>query len=151
MDKVLRNYVFGFKKRYPLTVAWRLKEHCKIIEKFLNPGEKVLYAFCGQENDHHLDIITSCVVALTDKRILIGRKRMLWGYFYHSITPDMYNDLEVKTGLIWGRVHLDTMKEYVTISNLDPKSLPELETKITETIMKQKQSLNITTTPKKKK
>jgi len=149
MNKELRNYVYGFKKRYPMTIAWRLKQHCMVVEQFLNPGEKVLYAFCGQENDNPLDIITTCVVAFTEKRILIGRKRMLWGYFYHTITPDMYNDLEVKMGLLWGRIHLDTVKEFVTISNLQSQCLPELETKITETILLQKKNLEVGTSKKK--
>ncbi len=28
-----------FKKKYPLTVAWRLDKHAEIIDKHLNPNE----------------------------------------------------------------------------------------------------------------
>ena len=38
-----------FKKKYRLTVAWRLKANCKIVEKHLNPGEIVKYVFVGQK------------------------------------------------------------------------------------------------------
>ena len=34
-----------FKKRYPLTIGWRLRQNSAIVEKHLNPGEKVLYVF----------------------------------------------------------------------------------------------------------
>ena len=39
-----------FKNRYPLTIAWRLRSHAKVLEKHLNPGEEVIYAFVGQKN-----------------------------------------------------------------------------------------------------
>ena len=52
---VLYNEVKKFKKRYPLTVAWRLKSNCKIVEKYLNYGEEVEYIFTGQKNDLFYD------------------------------------------------------------------------------------------------
>ncbi|UKI57765.1 MAG: hypothetical protein L6V81_10865 [Clostridium sp.] len=54
------------------------------------------YAFCGQNNVSSFNVINSCVVALTNQRILIGQKRILWGYYFTTITPDLYNDLKVK-------------------------------------------------------
>lgn len=130
--------VKAFKKRYPFTVAWRLKEHSKIIDKHLNPGEVVKYAFAAQKNDNPLDIVTTYVVALTNKRILIGTKRLVFGYFFTAITPDMFNDLEVKMGIIWGRIYIDTIKEFVPLSNIQREALPEIETCITEYMMKEK-------------
>ena len=53
------------------------------------------------------------------------------GYKFTSITPDLYNDLEVEARLIWGLLTIDTVKERVFLSNLPKSSLPELETKIT--------------------
>ena len=38
-----------FKRKYPLTVAWRIRSHSKVIDKHLNPGEEVLYVFMGQK------------------------------------------------------------------------------------------------------
>lgn len=127
-----------FKEKYPTTISFRLKEHCRIIDTHLNPGEEVLYAFAAQKNDNPLMIVNTNVVALTNKRIMIGTKRLLWGYFFVSITPDMFNDLTVNKGLIWGTVALDTIKEEVILSNISPKALPEIESIITEYMMEEK-------------
>ena len=127
-----------FKSKYPSTIGWRLKKHAKVIEKHLNPGETIKYAFVGQKNDLFYDIFGTCIVALTNKRILIGQKRVVFGYFLSSITPDLFNDMEVYQGLLWGKVTIDTVKEVVIISNLDKKCLPEIETNITEFMMEEK-------------
>ena len=128
-----------YKKKYPLTVAWRLKSHSKIIDLHLNPGEEVKYVFACQKNDNPIDIITTYVIALTNKRILLGQKRLLFGYFFTAITPDMFNDLQVKMGIIWGKVIVDTVKETVVLSNIERDALDEIETNITEYMMKEKQ------------
>ena len=128
-----------FKKKYPMTISWRLKKHAKRIEKHLNPEEEILYAFAAQKNDNPLDIITTYAVVITNKRILLASKRVLFGYFLVSITPDLFNDLSVKMGLIWGKIIIDTVKEVVTLSNIQRDALDEIETNITEYMMKEKQ------------
>jgi hypothetical protein len=128
----------SFKKRYPKTIALRIKQHAKIVEKHLNPGEEIIYVFAGQKNDKFYDVWTTCVVALTNKRIIIAQKRVLFGYFFTSITPDLYNDLKVMTGIMWGKIYIDTVKELVAFSNIDKRSLSEIETSITEYMMKEK-------------
>lgn len=128
-----------FKKKYPMTVAWRLKSHSKIIDLHLNPGEEVKYVFACQKNNNPIDIITTYVVALTNKRILLGQKRLLFGYFFTAITPDMFNDLQVKMGVIWGKIEVDTVKETVYLSNIQRSALDEIETNITEYMMEEKQ------------
>ena len=130
--------VKDFKKKYPGTVAFRLKKHSEVVEKHLNPNERVLFAFCGQKNVPSLMFVNSCVVALTNKRIIIGQKRLLWGYNLLSITPDMFNDFEVYKGLIFGKVEIDTIKEVVDLSDIDPKALVEIETQLSEYLLKVK-------------
>lgn len=127
-----------FKKRYPWTISWRLKKHCEVIETHLNPGEIVRYAFAAQKNDNPFDIITTYVVVLTNKRILLGTKRLFFGYFFTAITPDMFNDIEVKMGLIWGKIIIDTVKETVYLSNIQRDALDDIETAITEYMMREK-------------
>ena len=51
MEHTVYSKLKEFKKRYPLTVGWRLKSHCKVIEKHLNPGEIVNYVFVSKKND----------------------------------------------------------------------------------------------------
>ena len=121
-----------------MTVAWRVKQHCKVIDKHLNPGEEILYVFAGQKNDRAVDLFNSCVIVLTNKRIMVATKRVLFGYFLTSITPDMYNDLTVSKRIFWGAVVIDTVKEVITISNIDSKALSEIETNITEIMIKNK-------------
>lgn len=130
--------VLEYKRKYPMTIAWRLKQHCKVIDKHLNPGEEIIYVFAAQKNNNPFDILTSCVVALTNKRIIIAQKRVIFGYFFTSITPDMYNDLKVSMGIIWGKVYVDTVKELVVFSNIQRKALNEIETQITEYMMREK-------------
>lgn len=128
-----------FKHKHPGGIIWNLKEHCRVVEKHLNPGEYVRFAFAGQKNDKFYEIFQTCVVVLTNKRILIGQKRVVWGYFLSSITPDLYNDLLVYQGLLWGQIKIDTVKEEVTISNLPKSALDEIETNISEMMMEEKQ------------
>ena len=125
-------------KQKGCTVGWRLKAHASVLEKHLNDGEKVLYAFYAQKNDSITDIITTCAVALTNKRLIIGRKRLLFGYHFISITPDMFNDLTVHAGIIWSKVYIDTIKEVVKLSNISKKAVTEIETEITEYMMREK-------------
>ena len=128
-----------FRKKYPFTLAFRTKQHSKIVQKHLNPGEIVKYAFVGQKNDNTIDTFNSYVVVLTNKRILLGRKRIIFGYFFYAITPDLFNDLKVRAGIFWGQVIIDTIKELVTISNISKSALAEIETKVTEYMMKEKE------------
>lgn len=132
----------SFKRKYPLTVAWRIKQHCKIIDKHLNNDEKVRYVFLGQKNNGALDFTNTNVIVLTNKRLMLATKRLLFGYFFTSITPDMFNDLSIKKNIIWGRVTIDTIKEEVSLSNISPEALPEIETNVVSYMMKQKKKFN---------
>ena len=140
-DKNVYEKVKDFKKKYPGTIAWRIKRHCKIIDKHLNPDEKVLYAFVAQKNDNPFDIISTYVVVLTNKRLMLARKRFLFGYFLDSITPEMFNDMNVIGCIFWGKIHIDTIKEYVTLSNISKRALPEIETAISSYMMKKKEEI----------
>lgn len=135
--------VLRFKEKYPMTIGWRLRKNSEVVERHLNPDEKVVYAFIAQKNDNPFNIIESAVVTLTNKRILIGRKRILFGYFLNSITPDMYNDLKVSSGIIWGKIYIDTIKEFVTLSNISIDALTEIETEISTFMMKEKKKYGL--------
>ncbi len=138
MTGIVYKKALEYKRLHPMTVSWRLKQNSEVVEKHLNPGEKVLYVFTGQKNNNPLNIISTAVIALTSERILIGRKRVVFGYFLDSITPDMFNDLKIYSGIIWGKVYLDTIKEFVTLSNIAKSALQEIETKISSFMMEEK-------------
>lgn len=130
--------VHEFKRKYPMTIAWRLSANSKIVDKYINPDEKLLYAFPAQKSRGSLDIFSTAIIALTDKRIIIGRKRVVFGYFVDSITPDMFNDLKVLSNMIWGKIYIDTAKEFVTLSNIDKRALDEIETAISSYMLEKK-------------
>lgn len=123
-------FVARFKKKYPGTIGWRYVKNSRVVEKHLNPGEQVVYAFIAQKNDKLFQIFESAVVALTTERILIGRKRVLFGYFIDSITPEMFNDLKVSSGLFFGKVKIDTVKELIVLTDISKKALPEIYSKV---------------------
>ena len=114
----------NFKKQYRSTIAWRIKRHSRVIEKHLNPGETVTIAFAAQGDRSSFEIFNTYAVVLTNKRILLAQKRVVFGYTFLAITPDMFNDLTVYSGLIWGKIYIDTVKE--------------IETQITEYMMNEK-------------
>ena len=139
MKDTIYEKLVNFKSRYPMTISWRLKKHAKVIEMHLNPGETINYAFAAQKSTRFFEMFSTYAVVLTNKRILLASKRLIFGYFFTSITPDLFNDLEVKMGIIWGKIVIDTIKEEVMLTNIDKNALDEIETNITEYMMKEKQ------------
>ena len=122
---VVYDKIKKYKQKYHGGITWnRLKQHSAVVEQHLNDDEIVLYAFPGQKNDSVLDVFSTCVVCLTNKRILI--------------TPDLFNDLTIYSGLIFGKVIIDTAKEVVVLTNIDKKALIEIETEISEMMMSAK-------------
>ena len=130
-----------FKRKYPKTIAFRIKAHAKVASKFVDNGEVVKYVFVAQKNFKSYEVINTNIIVLTDKRLIVATKRLLFGYFYRVITPDMFNDLTIKTNIIWGKVIIDTVKEEVILSNIQRDSLDEIETSITEYMMLEKKKL----------
>ena len=138
MNNKVYNLARRFRSKYFGTIAFRIRAHSRVVSEHINPDEKLLYVFCGQKGGSSKEIFSSCVVALTNQRIIIGTKRVLWGYFLTTITPELFNDLKVQSGLFFGRILIDTAKEKVAISNLAKSSLKEVETAISTYINKYK-------------
>lgn len=130
-----------FKKRYPMTIAWRLNSHSKVIKKHLSADEAVLYVFAGQKSPFIWDMFSTYLVVLTNKRILVAEKRLLFGYYFISVTPEMFNDLSVQSGIIWGKVFIDTIKEQVIINNIDKRALAEIQNKVSEYMLEEKRKV----------
>ncbi len=130
--------LMNYKQRNKGTICWRLKAHSKVIEKHLNPDEEIQYVFAAQKGLSSLEIFNTYVVAVTNKRIILAQKRILFGYLLVSITPDMFNDLTISTGIIWAKVVIDTVKEVITLSNVSKKAASEIETSVTEMMMTEK-------------
>ena len=144
-------FLKSFMNKYPLTMAWRIKAHAKVVDNHLGKNEKILYAFAGQNNEGVVEIFNTYVVVFTNKRIVLAKKRLLFGYFFKSITPDMYNDLSVNKGLIWGNVTIDTVKEVIRFTNIDAKALPEIDQMINEIMISQRKEYGLEKTKKNTK
>lgn len=138
MDNSTYEKLVAFKKRNRGTICWRLKAHAKVIDKHLNPGEEILYVFAAQKGLSSFDFFNTYVIAVTNKRLLLAQKRVLFGYMFLAVTPDMFNDLTVCTGIIWGKVIIDTVKEVVNLSNISKSAANEIETNVTEMMMREK-------------
>ncbi len=133
----------AFDRKFPGSLCWRLKSHAKVVESYLDSDEEVLLAFGAQKNESFFEIFNSYAFCLTNKRIILGKKRILWGSFMYSITPDLYNDMEIYRGLIWGKVTIDTVKEKIILTNVAKSSLDEIETIISNFMMEAKQKYKI--------
>lgn len=142
MNNEIYSRVKEFKRKYPLTVAFRLKAHAKVVSKFIGDDEEVKYVFVAQKNYKSYEIINTNIIVLTDKRLVVATKRLAFGYFLKVITPDMFNDLTIKNGIIWGKVIIDTVKEKVILSNIDPNALAEIDDNITMTMIEEKKEFN---------
>lgn len=127
-----------FMKKYPRTIAWRIKKHSSVVQEHINDDEVVLYSFAGQKNSNFIQPFFTTVVVFTNKRMLLGRKRYLGRYYYTSITPDMLNDFELRTNILYGTVEIDTVKEHFTIGCLDKRSLPQIEDALSKYMVNEK-------------
>lgn len=136
--KILEEQLARFKSKYPLTIGWRLNKNSRVLLEHLHDDEVIKYAFYAQKNKSSLDVTSTGIVAVTNKRLLIARDRVVIGYFFDSITPEMFNDLKVRSGIIWGKIIIDTIKEIVILSNISKSALVEIEEEITSAMMKLK-------------
>ena len=138
MNKEIYRRAKEFKRKYPMTIAFRLRAHAKIVSKFIGSDEEIKYVFVAQKNYQSYEIINTNIIVLTDKRLVVATKRLVFGYFLKVITPDMFNDLTIKQGPIWGKVIIDTVKEEVILSNIDRNALAEIDDNITMTMIEEK-------------
>lgn len=127
-----------FKRKYPLSIAFRLKAHSKVLASHLNDGEEIRYVFAAQKGPSSLDVLSTYVIAVTNRRIMLARKRLLFGYFFTAVTPDMFNDIKVRVGIIWAKLEIDTVKEFIILSNIQKKAVAEIETSVTDYVMEEK-------------
>ena len=137
-EEILREQLSSFRRKYPLTVGWRLRKHSKILLEHLHDDEVIRYAFYAQKNKSSLDVTSSGIIAVTNKRLVIARDRVVIGYFFDSISADMFNDLMVRSGIIWGKIIIDTINELVILSNISKSALPEIEEEVTSAMLELK-------------
>ncbi len=141
--EILYKNLAAFKEKYGMTIGWRLEKNARIVLEHLHDDEVIEYAFYAQKNKSSLDILGTGVVAVTNKRLVIGRDRVVIGYFFDSITPDMFNDLKVKSGIIFGRIEIDTVKEKVILTNIDKRALTEIEREVGSAMLEMRDTIRV--------
>ena len=131
-----------FSKKYPSTLTWfRVKAHTKLVDKSLHPNEEVLYAFAAQWNEHDGDWFDTAVFALTTERIIVAQNRLVVGFRIASVTPDLYNDISIRSGVIWGSVRIDTVKEQIDFTNISKHALLEIKKVVTSYMQEYKKKI----------
>lgn len=103
------NYGEGFNKR------WGLK-HFKVIEDNLTPDEEVLMTFIGLHNyisttKHD----SNYAYAITNKRIIMAQKKLI-GENVKLVLLDNLNDVSLQTGIVFGIINFDTIKEEFNVA-----------------------------------
>ena len=93
----------------------------------------------GEVIDHYIASVRRAVSRMDGWEV---NNNVALGFF--SFTKFvMYNDLKIASGLIWGKIYIDTVKEFVALTNLSNDSLTEIETKITSYMMEAKKEYGI--------
>lgn len=70
--------------------------------------------------------------------MLLGKKKFFGRSEYVSITPDMLNDFEIRTNILYGSVEIDTVKENFTINCLDKRALSAIEDALSKYMVNEK-------------
>ena len=136
MKKVYEK-VKEFKEKYPGTIAFRLREHSDVAEDNLIDGEEVQYAFCGTDAAKK-----SRVVALTDRRVIVARKELIYGSYCWSINRDQICSVSVSNGLLWSRVSIKTLTEtFAYIDLIEPTALNEIQNNLTGKVITKKNNV----------
>ena len=87
MTNTIYNKIKDFKKRFPTTIAWRLKAHSKVAAEHINDDEEVLYAFAAQKLPSVFNVTSTYVIVITDKRILLAQKTFIvWLFLLYNHT-----------------------------------------------------------------
>lgn len=98
-----------------MSKKWNIK-HFTVVENQLNKDEEVLFTFVGLYNyisatQHD----SNFAIAVTNNRIIAGQKK-LFGENVNTISRKHLNDISKSTGMVWGILTIDTIKETFNIA-----------------------------------
>ena len=122
--------------------AWALK-HFSLIEKSLSADEDAIMCFIGLHNyisptKHN----NNYAYAITKKRIIMAQKQLI-GEALQSVFLDNINDITFTTGLLFGIITFDTIKEKFNVG-LDKIQAANINSEIHNLIHELKQKTDIT-------
>lgn len=109
-----------------LTKGWALK-HFSLVEKSLMDDEEVVMAFIGLHNyisttKHD----SNYAYAITNKRVIIGQKKLI-GESIKLVMRKHLNDINLNSGMVFGVITFDTIKETFNVAVAKKHSTPIFE------------------------
>ena len=117
-----------FKSKYSGSISFRLKEHSKFAEKYLVDGEKVLHVYCGCRDFFH-----TRVLVITDKRVMVAHKNLLFGGYCSSIDKNEICEIGTHKGIIWNEITLSTLTDlFCYIGKLTSSAAAQMKEEITK-------------------
>ncbi len=109
-------------------------KHFKILEDNLLNGKEIKTVFIGLHNYiSNSQYNGNFAYTITNKRIILGQKQNLSGENFQAISLNNINDIAFKSGILFGIITIDTIKETFNIA-LDKNSAKLINTKIHEVI-----------------
>ena len=107
-----------------------------------NEGYKAVQKIAAEEKAGVLPICAEIEAEIVEmdkeEKELLNIMNTLTNVSSVDIAKDMFNDLTIKTTIIWGKVIIDTIKEKIILSNIDPNALPEIEENVSNVMMEEK-------------
>ncbi len=112
-------------------------KHFEVIASNLGPDEDVLFVFIGLHNyvsptKHD----NNFAYAITNKRIMMGQKKVI-GQNFQSVSLDQVNDISFTSGLAFGVITIDTLKERFNVA-LDKAQAQNINNQIHDLLLKLK-------------
>lgn len=114
-------------------------KHFKLLENALQPGEQPKVCFIGLHNYVSMTKHdNNFAYAVTNKRIVMAQKRVI-GESVQSVSLDNVNDITFQSGLAFGVVHIDTIKEDFNVA-LDKAAAKNIFEAVHDAVMYAKNS-----------
>lgn len=126
--------------------GWNKKwgtKHFKIIEENLLPDEEVKMPFIGLHNSISITKHDgNFAYALTNKRIMMAQKKAVTGEIFQSVSLNNINDITFQSGLVYGKITIDTIKETFNIE-VDKDTAKRIKS-LLHTIMDELKNVSVT-------
>lgn len=106
MRNIIYEKVMEFKNKFSGVPATRLERHAEVAMKSLAEGENVLHVYCGLDEFYRTQI-----VVVTDRRVIVARKKLLFGSRISSIDRDKVCNIHNRRSLLWNDIFFNTLTE----------------------------------------
>lgn len=110
------------------------KKELNYLPEILTPGEQILAFTSGRLNVDGDKSMSTCLITLTDKRIILLDKGMIYGLKQDIINLDKVNSISGSTGLMFGSITITEGAGSRIIENVWKKTVKIFTNKAQEAI-----------------